>query len=67
MKQLEPKVLPKHQVSWQSVVRGLYEVSSQTEFAAARVNVIGWSFWIQRSRGVYVSFCWEILSVKIKL
>jgi hypothetical protein len=32
---------PKQQVSKESVVRVLYEASSQTEFAAARINDIG--------------------------
>jgi hypothetical protein len=41
MKQLEPTKFPEHQLHWRSVVRGLYEQSSQTEFATARINVIG--------------------------
>jgi hypothetical protein len=36
-KQLEPE----HQLHWRNVVRGLYEASLQTEFATARINVIG--------------------------
>jgi hypothetical protein len=41
MKQLESRKLPKHQVHWGSIVHRVYEVSSQTEFAAGRINVIG--------------------------
>jgi hypothetical protein len=68
IKQFEPKMLPKHQVSWEIVVRRFYVVSSQTEFAAAEINFIDWSFWIQRNRGAYVFLiCWGILSMKIKL
>jgi hypothetical protein len=39
---------------WDSVVRGCYEASSQTEFAAARINVTGW-FLFQQIRGKYDS------------
>jgi hypothetical protein len=44
MKQLEPTKSPKHPVRWESMVRGLYETSPQTEFAAANINVIDYSF-----------------------
>jgi hypothetical protein len=40
MKQLEPARSPKYQVSWESMDRGLYEASSQTDYAAAGMNVI---------------------------
>jgi hypothetical protein len=40
MKQLKPTKSPKQQDSWENVGLGLYEASSQTEFAAARINVI---------------------------
>jgi hypothetical protein len=36
MEQLEPTL------SWESVVRGFYEASAQTDFAAARINITGW-------------------------
>jgi hypothetical protein len=41
MKHLEPTKLSKHQVSWENVVRLLYEASARTGFEAARINVIG--------------------------
>jgi hypothetical protein len=53
MKQLEPKNSPEHKVSLESVVRSLYEVSSKTEFAAARNNAIAYSLWVKPSGGAY--------------
>jgi hypothetical protein len=41
MKQLEPTKSPEHEINCESVARGLYEASSQTEFAAVITNVIG--------------------------
>jgi hypothetical protein len=41
MKQLEPTKFPVHQVNFGNVVHGFYEVSSQTEFEAARIRVPG--------------------------
>jgi hypothetical protein len=40
MKQLKSTKSLKQQISSESAVLGLYEASSQTEFAAARINVI---------------------------
>jgi hypothetical protein len=41
MRQLEPKSPPKHQVSWENVVHGLFEASSKTELKASIIIIIG--------------------------
>jgi hypothetical protein len=40
MKQLEPTKFPKHQISLESVVRGLYEASSQVIMTTPDIQII---------------------------
>jgi hypothetical protein len=49
MKQFDSTKFPKHQAGRKNMVRGFYEASSKTEFAAAIINDIGYSFWVQKS------------------